>query len=80
MGSVLLLISCTSIPKKTTEAPVLYFPEVPSVYSPDGEPLIFYDEETHTVSMDENKWNEFVVYIVETEEAKSVLKELQLIK
>lgn len=71
---MLLLTCCRSTQIKTNDRPVFNWMDVPKVFKEDGEPLIMYNRETHSVSMDENKWYEIVEYIITTEENKKALE------
>lgn len=74
MVLMLLLISCKSTQIKNDDVPHLQWMSAPSVYDPEGNPLVEYNSVTHEVSMNENKWFEIVEYIVITEENKKALE------
>lgn len=70
---MLVLNCCTSTARKTNDRIELHWENVPAVFTPEGEPLIFEDVENNEVRMSREKWYEFVDYIVCTEENKKAL-------
>lgn len=65
---MLVLNSCKTLPKDND----LYFPSAPSPYDDKGNQVVFYDEDTKTVSMSYQFWLQLVDYITEVEEVKKV--------
>lgn len=68
----LLLVSCTTVPKKTNSELDLAFPRFPDPVQEDGTTIVVYDVESDSVSMPLWYWKKITRYVLFVDETEKI--------